>query len=568
MKIKNIMFLAAAAVAFASCGDKMDYKEYSVYDEDYVKTTFARSAGIVTSVYNDLDYDFGNYSGALLASATDESVYSHAGNAIEKFYDGGWSATNNNDASLWTKCWRGISYANLFLDKFKDETFEDYLTDLDYKAELHQYQNLQYEARFLRAYYYFLLVRSFGGVPLITTNMDADEANVQPRVSSDEIFQFINSECVAIQDTIVKDYSNLGNLQLQSKNETGRVNNLCVLALKARAALYYASPLFNPSGDKNRWLQAAQANKELIDECKGRGMKLSKDYSSLFQKDNWQNSEECILVRRIVSASNSFEKYNFPIGLENAGGGNCPTQNLVDAYEMTNGLPITDPNSGYDPQNPYAGRDARLAMTVAVNGEQWPNNILETYVGGANGQPIAYATPTGYYLKKYVNKSLTIGALNPTTERHHWVIFRLAEFYLNYAEAMVNYTGSGYETTGNLNMTAAAAVNVVRTRAGQPNIANGLSATDFMERLENERFVELAFEGHRFYDLRRWKVAGQQKYRTIKTMQITKNADGSFTYTPQSDTQTRSYWDDKMFLFPIAQSEILKSGVLTQNPGW
>jgi len=548
MKIKNIWSLVAAAVVLVSCGDKMDYKEYSVYDEDYVKTTFARSAGLVTSAYNDLDYDFGNYSGALLASATDEAVYSHSGNAIEKFYDGGWSASSNNDASLWTKCWRGISYANLFLDKFKDETFEDYILDLDYKAEIHQYQNLQYEARFLRAYYYFLLVRSFGGVPLITTNLDANEANTQPRVSSDEIFQFIISECAAIQDLIVKDYSDLGNLQLKSKNETGRANNLAVLALKARAALYYASPLFNAGNDKERWHQAAIANKELIDECKGRGMKLTSDYGSLFQKDNWQNSEECIFVRRIVSASNTFEKYNFPIGLENAGGGNCPTQNLVEAYEEG---------------------DIRLEATVAQNGEQWPNNTLETFIGGANGQPIAYATPTGYYLKKYVNKSLTIGASNATTERHHWVTFRLGEFYLNYAEAMLNYTGGGYETASGLSMTAAQAVNVVRTRAKLANIATDLSASQFAERLENERFVELAFEGHRFYDLRRWKKAGDAKYRTIKTMQITKNADGTFNYNVQTDAQTRSYWDDKMYLFPIAQSEILKSGgALTQNPGW
>ena len=548
MKIKNIWSLVAAAVVLVSCGDKMDYKEYSVYDEDYVKTTFARSAGLVTSAYNDLDYDFGNYSGALLASATDEAVYSHSGNAIEKFYDGGWSASSNNDASLWTKCWRGISYANLFLDKFKDETFEDYILDLDYKAEIHQYQNLQYEARFLRAYYYFLLVRSFGGVPLITANLDANEANTQPRVSSDEIFQFIISECAAIQDLIVKDYSDLGNLQLKSKNETGRANNLAVLALKARAALYYASPLFNANNDKERWHQAALANKELIDECKGRGMKLTSDYGSLFQKDNWQNSEECIFVRRIVSASNTFEKYNFPIGLENAGGGNCPTQNIVEAYEEG---------------------DIRLEATVAQNGEQWPNNTLETFIGGANGQPIAYATPTGYYLKKYVNKSLTIGASNATTERHHWVTFRLGEFYLNYAEAMLNYTGGGYETASGLSMTAAQAVNVVRTRAKLANIATDLSASQFAERLENERFVELAFEGHRFYDLRRWKKAGDAKYRTIKTMQITKNADGTFNYNVQTDAQTRSYWDDKMYLFPIAQSEILKSGgALTQNPGW
>jgi hypothetical protein len=110
---------------------------------------------------------------------------------------------------------------------------------------------------------------------------------------------------------------------------------------------------------------------------------------------------------------------------------------------------------------------------------------------------------------------------------------------------------------------------VVRTRAKLGNIATGLDKDGFAAKLENERFVELAFEGHRFYDLRRWKKAGEAKYRTIKTMYITKNADDTFTETVKTDATTRAYWDDKMFLFPIAQSEILKSGgALTQNPGW
>lgn len=548
MKIKNILSLTAVVVAFASCSDKMNYKEYSIYDEDYIKTTFDRAAGLVTSAYNDLDTDFGNYSGAMLASATDEAVYSHAGNAIEKFYNGGWSASDNNDGSTWTKCWRGISYANLFLDKFKDEEFLEYLTDLDYKQELAQYQNLQYEARFLRAYYYFTLVRMFGGVPLITNVMDANEANVQPRKSSDEIFEYIIAECDDIKDLIVKDYSDLGNMQLKSKNETGRVNNLAVLALKARAALYYASPLFNPENNKERWHQAALANKAVIDECKGRGMKLTADYASLFQKDNWTNTEECIFVRRVVSATNSFEKYNFPVGLENAGGGNCPTQNLVEAYE---------------------DGDIRKDATIAKNGDQWPDATLETFIGGANGQPIAYATTTGYYLKKYVNKSLTIGASGATTERHHWVTFRLAEFYLNYAEAMLNYTDDAYTTAAGLSMTAAQAINVVRTRAKIGNIADGLSKAQFADKLENERFVELAFEGHRFFDLRRWKKAGEAKYRTIKNNRITKTGDNTFNEETVIDSESRKYWDDKMYLFPIAQSEILKSGgALKQNPGW
>lgn len=571
MKLKKLVYAALVAVSLSSCGDKMDYNEYSVYDEDFVKYTFARAGGVLTSAYNDLDYDFGNYSGALLASATDESVYSHSGNSIETFYNGGWGPSNNNDASLWTKCWRGISYANLYLDKFTGLTFDDYILDKDYQNKMHQYNNFQFEARFLRAYYYFLLVRSFGGVPLKVSDMTADEANNLPRATSDEVFDFIETECDAIKDTIIKDYSNLGGLAL-SANETGRVNNLAVLALKARAALYHASPLFSKgkteSEKKELWKKAAEANWAVIKECTTRGMKLNPSYANLFNKDNWQEANECIFVRRVYTASNAFETYNFPIGMENAGGGNCPTQNLVDAYEMKNGKAIDEDGSGYDPQNPYADRDSRLALTVAVNGDSWPNsnpNPLETYQGGANGLPVPYATPTGYYLKKYVNGSITITTLNPTSDRHHWVIFRLGEFYLNYAEAMLNYTGDGYSTATGLSTTAAAAINTVRKRAGQPNIAEGLSPEAFKKKYENERFVELAFEGHRFYDVRRWMEAPTY-FTTIKGMYITRNSDGTFTYQPQT-IDTRS-WDDKMYLFPLSQSEILKSGALEQNPGW
>lgn len=568
MKLKKIIYTALVVTTAASCGDKMDYKEYSVYDEEYVKETFARAGGVLTSAYNDLDYDFGNYNGAMLCSATDEAVYSHSGNAIESFYNGAWSPTNNNDASLWVKCWRGISYANLYLDEFSGLTFDDYKTDLNYLQEMHQYNNFQYEARFLRAYYYFLLVRAFGGVPLKVNNMDAAAANALPRATADEVFEFIDKECVEIKDTIIKNYADLGTMAL-SAIESGRVNNLAVLALRARAALYHASPLFSQGKSeaekKELWKAAAEANWAVITECRNRGMRLNPTYSKLFDKDNWNETNECIFVRRISSASNQFERYNFPIGLENAGGGNCPTQNLVDAYEMKNGKAINEAGSGYDPQNPYADRDARMAVTVARNGEQWANTTLETFIGGANGQPIAYATPTSYYLKKYVNSSLTIGGTNTTTERHHWVIFRLGEFYLNYAEAMLNYTGDPYGTAAGLSTTAAAAINTVRTRAGQPNIAEGLDFATFKNKYENERFVELAFEGHRFYDVRRWMEA-EKNFKTIRGMQIIKNADETLTFTPIT-VQNRQ-WNDKMYLFPLAQSEILKSGALEQNPGW
>jgi len=557
MKLKNIFLSALAVTTLASCGEQMDYKEFSIYDTAYMQKKFERAGGFLSTIYADLDSDFGNYSGATLASATDEAVYSHDGNSIESFFNGAWSPTTPN-SSIWETCYHGIAYCNMFLDEFTGLKFEDYELDKNYLAEMYQYNNYQWEARFLRAYFYFELVRQYGGVPLITKNLPAEEASVQPRATADEVFAFIDSECVAIKDTITKDYGNLGDLAMSPANN-GRANNLAVLALRARAALYHASPLFNANNDRSLWQKAAEANKAVIDACSARGMKLSNDYKGLFiGNTNWSDAAavgEIIFGRRMPTENRTFETYNFPVGISGAGagggGGNCPTQNLVDAYEDK-------------------VLDKRFAQTIACNGDSWPNANtvpLQTYVGGLNGLPTAYATPTSYYLKKYVTESVQIAGNGANTCKHVWVTFRLGEFYLNYAEALFNLSGDGYTApSGFGTATAANYINQIRKRAGLANLPTGLSASDFKQKYENERFVELAFEGHRFFDVRRWKEA--DKYFTnIRGLEITKNADGTFTETVKT-VQTRQ-WSDKMYLFPIPQSEILKSGnVLTQNPGW
>ena len=554
MKLKNIFLSALAVLVFSSCSEQMDYKEFSIYDTAYMQKKFERAGGFLSTIYADLDSDFGNYSGATLASATDEAVYSHDGNAIESFFNGAWSPTNAN-SSIWTTCYHGIAYCNLFLDEFTGLKFEDYKLDKNFMAEMYQYNNYQWEARWARAYFYFLLVRQYGGVPLITKNLPADEANVQPRATIEEIFKFIDDECEAIKDSITADYGNLGDLAMTPANN-GRANNLAVLALRARAALYHASPLFNTDNNQELWRKAAEANKAVIDACTARGMKLSNDYKGLFiGNTNWSDAGavgEIIFGRRMPTENRNFETYNFPVGISGAGagggGGNCPSQNLVNAYEEG---------------------DKRFAQTIACNGDSWPNANtipLETFVGGVNGLPNAYATPTGYYLKKYVTESVQIAGNGANTCKHVWVTFRLAEFYLNYAEAMLHLSGSGYSAVTGFTMTPEAAINVVRKRAGLANIEKDLTAADFKAKYENERFVELAFEGHRFFDVRRWKEADKY-FKTIYGMEITKNADGTFMETVKT-VQTRQ-WNDKMYFFPIPQSEILKSGnILTQNPGW
>ena len=553
-------------LTLASCSDRMEYKEYNVYDKDYITQNFTRIGGFMTNLYNMVDYDFGNFSsGAMLASASDESEYSQMGNAIEDFYNGAWSPSNAKESlpSGWTKMYQGITTANVFLDEFQDATFEELMLNTDYSAQMHRYRNYQYEARFMRAYYYFNLVKAYGGVPLIDHVMTAEEVNQLSRSSADEIFKFIIAECDDIKDKIVENYSDLGQYALDTE-ETGRADRLAVLALKARAALYWASPLFNSAGDTERWHQAALYTKQLIDANYG-------DLWSARAYNAANIAKEVIFGRRYNSSSagdHVVEGYNYPVGIEGGMGGNCPTQNLVDAYDMKNGLPIGDADSGYDEANPYDNRDPRLAVTIAKNGDVWPTYqtaALQIWQGGANGEPQTNASPTGYYLKKLCNGSISL-ASNSTVQNatHMWLTFRMGEFYLNYAEAVFRYLGSADATSSELPMSALEATNMTRQRAGVGLLPTGMDNATFWTRYQKERMVELAFEGHRFWDVRRWKEA--DKFLTsITEMKLTRNADGTITYTRKNVARQ---WSEKMYLFPIPQAECIKNPNLTQNTGW
>ena len=572
MKLNKLFIGALATLALASCNDQMEYKEYNIYDKDYITKNFGNVGGFMTDIYNTVEYDFGNYSGgAMQASATDESMYSKLGNAIEDFYNGAWSPSNAK-GSIWSSMYSGIKVCNHVLEQMQGLTFDELVLNKDYTQQMHRYQNYQYEARFMRAYFYFALVRQYGGVPLVTTEISAEEANSIARSSADDIFKFIIDECNDIQNKIIADYSDLGDYALGTE-ESGRADKLAVLALKARAALYWASPLFNANNDKERYHTAATYTKELLTAAETRGKGLTANYADLWDAASFNTStimKEILFGRRYyksASGDNLVETNNYPVGIEGGAGGNCPTQNLVDAYDMkTSGLSINETGSGYDAKNPYNDRDPRLAATVAVNGDQWPTYSgaakLETFQGGINGEPLTGATPTGYYLKKLCNGAISLASNSKLKEsRHTWLTFRMGEAYLNYAEAVFKYLGSADATSVEFPMSARDAANKTRQRAGMPGLA---STGDFWTRLCNERFVELAFEGHRFWDVRRWKEADKY-FKTITEMKLTKNDDGSITYTRQNVSRQ---WSEKMYLFPIPQTERMKNPNLTQNPGW
>lgn len=572
MKLNTFLCGVLCLGALSACSEEMDYHEYNNYDEDFVKLNFGNVGGLITNIYSDLDTDFGSYSGAVLGAATDEAEYAYSGGAIETFYNGTWSPVNT-PAGAWSSCYRAISNCNLYLERFTGLTFPELEMNADYKPQMYRYNNYRYEVRCLRAYYYFLLVRQYGDVPFSDHVLTADESNALPRTPAQDIFDYIIAECDAVKDSIIADYANLpADVALPAESpETGRVNRLTVLALKARAALYAASPLFNPTGDKELWHRAALANKELLDAADAAKMKLIDDYAKLWTKNNYKDAtSEIIFGRRADRESSNMETSNFPAGLENCKGGNCPTQNLVDAYEMADGKPW-DQSAFYDPANPYANRDPRLAATIAVNGETgwpaWNEAPLETFQGGANGEPVNGGTPTGYYLKKYCQGDIDPRSNSTNKSAYHtWITFRLGEFYLNYAEAVFHYLGSADATSAEFPLSAREAASRTRARksVNMPPFPTGMSNDEFWTKYKNERMVELAFEGHRFWDVRRWKEADKY-FRSITEMKITRQADGTFAYTRK---EVARQWDDKMYFFPIPQADKLKNPNLGQNPGW
>lgn len=567
---KKIVGIVTCAALFASCD--MNYHEYSNYGKDYMDETYENVIGMITNVYANVDYDFGQvYGGGMLASACDEADYAYNNNNVCIFTNGAWGPANPQ-SSVWSSSYASIQICNHYLQEFQGLTFDELKLNNDYAAQMFRYENTFHEARVLRAYFYFNLVKQYGDVPFFTEMMTTETVNSLTRTSAQTIFNFIKEECTLMAKELPADYTNLGILGM-APAESGRLTKYAALALKARAALYAASPLFNPSNDATLWQEAASANKELLDECTANGFVLG-SYASLWGANNWSNKEMIFMRRYYTSSgvdSNVLEGYNYPIGIAGGNAGNCPTQTLVDAYEMkATGKLWNEEGSGYDAANPYEGRDPRFGMTVVKNGDtRWPTYNtaeIETFYGGANAEPISGATTTGYYLKKYLDPAIDLRSTSTNrTSRHTWITFRLGEFYLNYAEAVFRALGSADATSALFPMSAREALNIIRSRSDvqMPALQAGLSATDFWSKYQNERMVELAFEGHRFYDLRRWKEG--DKLRTITQMKLTKTESGVINYNRVQVSRT---WDEKMYLFPIPQSERMKNPNLTQNPGW
>ncbi len=565
MKSVRYIPVLLLAVCISACNKQyLDVKsEQANVPVELLYTNYAYVQQVVWNIYSYLPDGFDKL---YLEAATDNAEATNVTDRSQSFNYGIWNQYNNPDAAAWANNFSGIRQANLYLknkDKVDIGYIKDRITSTDSTTYFNARNNVKFmegEALFLKAFFYFELVKRYGGVPVIPEALDYENEdswkNIQ-RSSVDSCLRYIGSLCDKAA-TIIP-----ANIATYTWYQAGRVTLGSIKALKAKAFLYGASPLFKDKGSTITWAEAAQAAREVIAL---NAYSLDGSYTNLFGANN-TSSAEVIFYRR-YGAQNAMERNNFPILFEGSNGSSItPSQNLVDNYEVliknTSGVVTGSvPFNWNDPThtaNPYANRDPRLAFSVITNGASFKSRVIETFTGGNSGLPKQNATKTGYYLLKWNNSSVDL--VNNTTTNHAWIYFRYADILLGYAEAMYNAYGPTADPMA-YGTTALQAINLVRQR-NNVKMPVLTAAQLTQERIETQRNVKLSFEDQRSWDVRRWKKATYFR-APLNRIEITANGS-AFTYAVKK-LEDRVF-EDKMYWYPITQNEISKTN-WQQNTGW
>ena len=445
---KYILLYTGLLLSVSGCS-LLELDESTGLDREEAYSYFSNVKGLATYVYSQLPGDLGVLDGALRESATDNSVYVWSDNSVHDFYNNAWSPNNAVD-NMWSKCYGAIRSVNSFLENYSQEKLERFRWNDTYEEDIAKATMYREELRVLRAFYLFELAKRYGDIPLLTRTYALDEINGVEKTSFNEVIKYICDECSDAAKTLPVSHQDFW-------AETGRVTKGTALALKSRALLYAASLLHNPAQDADKWIAAADAAYAIINENWYSLPKTNVD--PLYDKNGGNDvlkSPQLIFERR-NGESFDFEANNLPISYEKGKTGNVPTQNLVDAFQMTNGKDF-DWEQITPGQNPYEGRDPRFYKTVLCNGDTWMNSTIQSYEGGKDGAGTTGATTTGYYLKKYMNETVSLAPSNEKKKPHHFIIFRYAEILLNYAEAMDAWKDADY-TDNDHPLSARAALN-------------------------------------------------------------------------------------------------------------
>ncbi|MEJ5995131.1 RagB/SusD family nutrient uptake outer membrane protein [Pedobacter sp. Du54] len=578
---KNICYMFLSVMLIATGCEKDSYLQDGKFsgtdniteDQLWANPDYARL--FLNNVYASLDDRYNLTDGAILASGSDEAVNSNLNSSITTLNNGTWSPVKTFD-DVYADMYVGIRKANMFLEKADGSAIIP-LDELlpanvpENQTYDSQIQRLRGQAFFLRAFFEFELLKRYGSFIIVTKPLAVTDPLDVPRNTFDQCVAQISSDC---EEAITR--LPLSPLQWNTTNR-GRATGTAAMALKARLLLYAASPLYNPSGDPAKWQAAADAAKRIMDTGKHT---LYTSYPNIWLWNVGAYNNETIFATSTLN-TNSIEQNNAPVSYDAANGRTNPTQGFVDAFEMkATGKPISDATSGYNENNPYTGRDPRLGFTVLFNSASvqpmissynFKGKPVETFVGGKDGLNLnVNATKTGYYMRKFLSESAS-WAGTTTNIRRPWIFFRYAEVLLNYAEALNEAQGPAQLTE------ILRVVNLIRARPGVAMPAlqttnpsgNGYvepTKEELRKRIHNERRVELAFEEHRFFDVRRWKEGEAIFNAPVTGMRIVPTSATTFTYT-RFNVENRSF-TAKNYLYPISQSELNRAPALKQNPGY
>lgn len=556
------MYIGVSLGILSAC-NYLDFDETNgLKTKEHIYAYFNTTEQMLTNVYSFMPQDLGSIGGAMRDCACDDAEFGAVGGTIQNMNNGNWSPLLTIDTG-WN-LYKGIRAANNFLVDIESVDLSRYEYDAKYKNWLRKLEIFPYEARILRAHYFFELARRYGDIPMPLSALTTDEANSIKKTPFRDVIEFIVKECDECTPHLPETYAN------EPDRQTGRVTKGFAMAVKSKALLYAASPLHNPENDVNLWKRSAQAALDIINT----GL-YTLDKAS---KANNNKSKEVVLMRMNAENTN-FELNNFPIRFVNGkrpttalANSTFPSQNLVDAFETKNGFSVTLTEEGWkcdDPsfnaQHPYTNRDPRLAYAVLCNGMQFKGQAIETFVGGADDISMNQGgSPTGYFLYKYIQPTTSFVPNNEVKNKHHWIIYRYAETLLTYAESMINAFDDPKYTDDNFIYSADWAINEVRKNADMPSV-KATGKDDFLKKLYNEWRVEFAFEDHRFWDVRRWKM-GADTQKELYGVKIINN-NGTLQYKRKL-VEDRE-WKDCMYLYPIPQAEIFKNQNLNpQNQGW
>lgn len=584
---KKLSILGASLLmlATASCTDGYESEPVEKFTLDYVFSTTdsvgTQARYFLNNMYLQLSNGHNRVGSDYLDAASDDAIsIEYDDSDVYELVMGRYTSTNLVYSEMeWGDYYSVIRQANILIANIDRVPFNLTYTKAD-GTVLPLNTSMKAEARFLRAYNYFELVKRYGGVPLVGDKIfELDDDLQLPRNTFEECIDYIVSEL----DAIMPDMRALPTNDASTYGHVPTVESC--MAMKARVLLYAASPLYNEnpiesgntlisyaSYDRERWKTAADAAKELIYTYghKGTGVvNLTSSFRNVFYDFYNVSSNPEVIWFVQGSRNTSIENNNGPLGFTGNALGNgrtLPTQNLVQSFPMKDGKPIGQSTTySYDNNRQYDNRDPRLDYTIIHNGSRWLGTEIETYQGGThNPTSSALYTRTSYYMKKFMG-NFDQGVSEYASTLHLWVVYRYAEVLLNYAEALNEYLDAPdaevYECITKLRARAG-------IDAGDDNLyglTEGMTRDEMREVIRNERRIELAFEEHRYWDIRRWRLAETVFAEPLKgCLVISSSGSVSISEIDVLDVD----FDTRRYYYPIPYSEVVKNSNMKQNPNW